>query len=78
MPALDRETAYQWLTEMLIETERVIERCASRLSLAKTPREAILVHVTCYTAALYVIDFTCALDFGEAQPDMAGSRTPCT
>jgi hypothetical protein len=36
------------------------------LSLAKTPHEAILVHVTCYTASLFVIDFTCALDFGEA------------
>jgi hypothetical protein len=36
------------------------------LSFAKTPHEAILVHVTCYAVSLYVIDFTCALDFGEA------------
>ena len=39
----------------------------SPLSFAKTPHEAILVHVTCYAVSLYVIDFTCALDFGEAQ-----------
>ena len=37
------------------------------LSFAKTPHEAILVHVTCYAVSLYVIDFTCALDFGEAR-----------
>ena len=37
------------------------------LSFAKTPHEAILVHVTCYAVSLYVIDFTCALGFGEAQ-----------
>jgi hypothetical protein len=37
------------------------------LSFAKTPHEAILVHVTCYAVCFYVIDFTCALDFGEAQ-----------
>jgi hypothetical protein len=37
------------------------------LSFAKTPHEAILIRVTCYTASLYVIDFTCALNFGEAQ-----------
>lgn len=36
------------------------------LSFAKTPHEAILIHVTCYTASLYVIDFTCAPNFGEA------------
>jgi hypothetical protein len=40
---------------------------AIRLSFAKTPHEAILVHVTCYAVSSYVIDFTCALDFGEAQ-----------
>ena len=39
----------------------------SKLSFAKTPHEAILIRVTCYTASLYVIDFTCALNFGEAQ-----------
>jgi hypothetical protein len=32
-------------------------------------RRRILIHVTCYTASLYVIDFTCALDFGEAHVD---------
>jgi len=37
------------------------------LSFAKTPHEAILVHVTCYAVSLYVIDFTCALDFGEGR-----------
>ena len=37
------------------------------LSFAKIPHEAILVHVTCYMASLYVIDFTCAPNFGEAQ-----------
>jgi hypothetical protein len=41
------------------------------LSFAKTPHEAILVHVTCYAVSLYVIDSTCALDFGEAQPRAA-------
>src|SRR5712664_4207290 len=30
-------------------------------------RRAILIHVTCYTASLYVIDFTRALNSGEAQ-----------
>lgn len=34
------------------------------LSFAKTPHDAILVHVTFYAVSLYVI----ALDFGEAQP----------
>jgi DNA-binding NarL/FixJ family response regulator len=46
------------------------------LSLAKTQHEAILVHVTCYTASLYVIDFTCALDFGEAQVQKAVELKP--
>ncbi len=45
------------------------------LSFAKTPHEAILVHVTCYMASLYVIDFTWALDFGEAQ-DERGLEPP--
>jgi tetratricopeptide (TPR) repeat protein len=30
MPTLDRETAYRWLTEMVIETEMAIERRASK------------------------------------------------
>src|SRR5260370_16026456 len=39
------------------------------LSFAKTPAQrAILIHVTCYTASLYVIDFTRALNSGEAHP----------
>jgi hypothetical protein len=33
---------------------------ASRLSFAKTPRQPNFVHVTCYTASLYVVDFKCA------------------
>ena len=44
------------------------------LSFAKTPHEAILVHVTCYTASLYVIDFTCALDIGEAHGFKMGTE----
>ena len=45
------------------------------LSFAKTPPEAILIHVTCYTPALYVIDFTCALDFGEAKERFSPSQS---
>jgi hypothetical protein len=35
------------------------------LSFAKTPHEAILVHVASYAVSLYVIDFTCALDLAR-------------
>src|SRR5271167_3955089 len=39
------------------------------LFFAKTPHtKGSLIHVTCYTASLYVIDFTRALNFGEAHP----------
>jgi len=37
------------------------------LFFAKTPHEALFIHVTCYAASMYVIDFICALSFGEAQ-----------
>jgi hypothetical protein len=37
------------------------------LSLAKTPRRLNVIHVTCDTTSSYVIDFRCALDFGEGQ-----------
>src|SRR5258706_936988 len=36
--------------------------------LRQNSSQAILLRVTCYTASLYVIDFTCALNFCEAQP----------
>ena len=51
----------------------VVNRKRAPLSFAKTPHEAILVHVTCYAVSSYVIDFTCALDFGEAQAKLAES-----
>ena len=38
------------------------------LSVAKTPRRLNLIHVTCCTISLYVVDFKRALDFGEAHP----------
>jgi hypothetical protein len=38
------------------------------LSLAKTPRRLNVMHVTCDTTSSHVIDFKCALDFGEGQP----------
>ena len=37
------------------------------LSLANTPRRLNGIHVTCDTTSSYVIDFKCALDFGEGQ-----------
>ena len=37
------------------------------LSVAKTPRRLNHIHVTCCTISLYVVDFKCALNFGEAQ-----------
>jgi hypothetical protein len=37
------------------------------LFFAKTPRQLSFTHVTCYTAALYVVDSKCAPNFGEAQ-----------
>ncbi len=37
----------------------------------KLRTKAILIHVTCYTASLYVIDFTRALNSGEAHPELA-------
>src|SRR5258706_1223503 len=44
----------------------------------KLRTKAILIHVTCYTASLYVIDFTRALNSGEAQcPKPIGSAAPC-
>src|SRR5258706_7482943 len=49
------------------DPKRRLDCTTTDLSFAKTPHEAILVHVTCYAVSLYVIDSTCALDFGEAQ-----------
>src|SRR5271165_6349289 len=37
------------------------------LSVAETPRRLNLIHVTCCTISLYVVDFKSALNFGEAQ-----------
>src|SRR5271169_3156430 len=54
-----------WKQALIVVTPETVIRW---LSFAKTPHEAILIRVTCYTASLYVIDFTCALNFGEAQP----------
>src|SRR5271169_2387002 len=42
-------------------------REAFDLSFAKTPRQANFIHVTCYTAPLYAIDFKCTPNFDEAQ-----------
>jgi hypothetical protein len=39
----------------------------NELSLAKTPRRLNVIHVTCETTSSYVIDYRCALDFGEEQ-----------
>jgi hypothetical protein len=50
----------------------VPDKEAGMLSFAKTPHQAILIRVTCYTTSLYVIDFTCALNFGDAQPEEKG------
>jgi hypothetical protein len=37
------------------------------LCFAKTPQRPNVMHVTCYTTSLYLIDFKCALNFGEGQ-----------
>jgi hypothetical protein len=39
----------------------------SWVSFAKTPRRLNFIHVTCYMASLYVVDFKRALNFVEAQ-----------
>jgi hypothetical protein len=41
------------------------------LSFAKTPRQLNFIHVTCYTVALYVVDFKCTPNFDEAQAKLA-------
>jgi len=59
---------YHSVEQTLDDVRPIINRFVfAGLSFAKTPHEAILVHVTCYALSLYVIDFICALDFGEAQ-----------
>jgi len=67
---LHLSTSGSWRTSHLSESSRIAP-CATLpgdvLWFAKTPHEAILIHVTCYTASFYIIDFTRALDFGEAQ-----------
>jgi hypothetical protein len=55
-----------WKESLLIVTPETVVRW---LSFAKTPHQAILIRVTCYTTSLYVIDFTCALNFGDAQAE---------
>jgi hypothetical protein len=45
------------------------------LFFAKTPHEALFIHVTCYAASMYVIDFICALSFGEAHPRLSTFST---
>ena len=40
---------------------------AAWLSFAKTPQQLNAIPVTCYMTSSYVIDFQCALNFGEAQ-----------
>lgn len=41
------------------------------LSLAKTPQQLDVLHVTCYMPSLYVIHFKSALNSGEAQKQIA-------
>jgi hypothetical protein len=35
------------------------EISGNEVSFAKTPRQPTFIHVTCYTASLYVVDFKC-------------------
>jgi len=72
--AHEQERPFQELLQYFVMERFLYRLSKSSLSFAKTPHEAILVHVTCYAASLYVIDSTCALDFGEAQakPEVIG------
>lgn len=63
------------MTRNLGSNSRHAARSAGPLSFAKTPHEAIFIHVTCYTTSLYVIDFICAPNFGEAQVSMGRRNT---
>jgi hypothetical protein len=40
------------------------KRDRAGLFFATTPHEALFIHVSCYAASMYVIDFICALSFG--------------
>jgi hypothetical protein len=46
------------------------------LRFVKTRQRLNILHLTCYTTSLYVIDFKCALDFGEAHQDGFAASFP--
>jgi hypothetical protein len=48
-------------------------RCPS----PKLRERPVLIRVTCYGVSLYVIDFTCALNLGEAQPQSRDGSAVC-
>jgi hypothetical protein len=47
-------------------------RLGAVLSFAKTPRQPNFIHVTCYTASLYVVEFKCAPNFDETHARRGG------
>src|SRR6202795_1522459 len=48
---------------------------AAWLSFAKTPQQLNAIPVTCYMTSSYVIDFQCALNFGEALARILRTRS---
>jgi|SRR6266403_4327445 len=68
-------SAKRWpvlLKHQILILNRSRKRIPDRVWFAKTPHEAVLIHVICYTTSLYFIDLKRALNFGDAH--LTGNR----